>query len=138
MEKSVKIRLRFTPSDTERPFVHLLATRFGLVFSILQADITPDKGGRMVLDLSGEEAAIEEALKFTIEQGVDVRILSRVVHWDDKVCVHCGSCTAVCRSKALQLDPETAMLSFHNERCVVCEMCVKTCPTGALTVELSP
>ena len=69
MEKSVKIRLRFTPSDTERPFVHLLATRFGLVFSILQADISPDKGGRMVLDLSGEEAAIEDALKFTIEQG---------------------------------------------------------------------
>ena len=65
MEKSVKIRLRFTPADTERPFVHLLATRFGLVFSILQADISPDKGGRMVLDLSGEETAIADALKFT-------------------------------------------------------------------------
>ena len=136
METSVKIRLRFRPVDTERPFVHLFATRFGLVFSILQADISPDKGGRMVLDLSGEEAAIEEALKYATEQGVDVQILSRVVHWDDRVCVHCGSCTAVCRSRALQLDPETAMLSFHNDRCVVCEMCVKACPTGALTVEL--
>ncbi len=138
MEASVKIRLGFHPGDTEKPFVHLLATRYGLVFSILQADISPDKGGRMVLDLSGEEKAIEDALKFTLEQGVDVRILSRVVRWDDKVCVHCGSCTAVCRSRALQLDPETAMLSFHNERCVVCEMCVKACPTGALKVELSP
>ena len=138
MEKSVKIRLRFTPADTDRPFVHLLATRFGLVFSILQADISPDKGGRMVLDLSGEEAAIEDALKFTIEQGVDVQILSRVVRWDDKVCVHCGSCTAVCRTRALKLDHDTAMLSFDNDRCVVCEMCVKACPTGALTVELSP
>ena len=101
MEKSVKIRLRFTPSDTERPFVHLLATRFGLVFSILQADISPDKGGRMVLDLSGEEAAIEDALKFTIEQGVDVQILSRVVRWDDKVCVHCGSCIDRCPAQAI-------------------------------------
>ena len=138
MEASVKIRLRFRPMDTERPFVHLLATRFGLVFSILQADITPDKGGRMVLDLTGEESAIEEALKFTIDQGVDVQILSRVVRWDDKLCVHCGSCTAVCRTQALRLDPDTAMLSFDNARCVVCEMCVKACPTGALTVALSP
>ena len=138
MEKSVKIRLRFTPADTDRPFVHLLATKFGLTFSILQADISPDKGGRMVLDLSGEEKAIADALKFTEEQGVDVKILSRVVHWDDKVCVHCGSCTAVCRTRALKLNPETAMLSFENDRCVVCEMCVKACPTGALTVELSP
>ena len=137
METSVKIRLLFRPVDTGRPFVHLLATRFGLVFSILQADIRPDKGGRMVLDLSGEESSIEEALKFTIEQGVDVQILSRAVCWDDKVGVHCGSCTAVCRTRALQLSPDTAMLSFDNARCVVCEMCVKACPTGALTVELS-
>ena len=137
MEKSVKIRLSFRPVDTEKPLVHTFATRFGLMFSILQADISPDKGGRLVLDLSGEESAIEKALKYAAEQGVDVRVLSRVVHWDDKVCVHCGSCTAVCRSRALSLSPDTAMLSFDNARCVVCEMCVKACPTGALTVELS-
>ena len=67
-----------------------------------------------------------------------MQILSRVVRWDDKVCVHCGSCSAVCRTRALKLDHDTAMLSFDNDRCVVCEMCVKACPTGALTVELSP
>jgi len=137
METSVKIRLRFRPANTERPFVHLFATRFGLVFSILQADISPDKGGRLVLDLIGEESAIDDALKYTIEQGIDVQILSRVVRWDDRVCVHCGSCTAVCRTRALQLSPDTATLSFDNARCVVCEMCVSACPTGALTVELS-
>ncbi len=137
METSVKVRFRFHPADVERPFIHLLATRFGLTFSILQADISPDKGGRMVMDLAGEENAIEEAVRFAAEQNVDVKILSRVVHWDDKVCVHCGSCTAVCRTQALSLDPETAMLSFDNARCVVCEMCVKVCPTGALSVELS-
>lgn len=136
METSVKIRLGFRPGDTNRPFVHLFATRFGLVFSILQADITPDKGGRLVLDLTGEESAINDALKYTMEQGVDVKVLSRVVCWDDKVCVHCGSCTAVCRTRALALDPDTAMLSFDNAKCVVCEMCVKACPTGALKVEL--
>ena len=137
MEKSVKIQLSFHPVDTEKPLVHTFAARFGLMFSILQADISPDKGGRLVLDLSGEESAIEKALQYAAGQGVDVRVLSRVVHWDDKGCVHCGSCTAVCRSRARSLSPDTAMLSFDNARCVVCEMCVKACPTGALTVELS-
>lgn len=137
MEKSVKIRLRFRPEDTKQPFVHMFATKYGLVFSILQADITPDKGGRMVLDLSGEQSAIEDALAFTAAQGVSVQVLSRVIHWDDQVCVHCGSCTAVCVQRALTLDRETAMLSFDNARCVVCEMCTKACPTGAIRVELS-
>lgn len=137
MEKSVKIRLRFRPEDTKQPFVHLFATKYGLVFSILQADITPDKGGRLVLDLSGEQRAIEEALAFTAAQGVSVQVLSRVIHWDDQVCVHCGSCTAVCVQRALTLDRDTAMLSFDNARCVVCEMCTKACPTGAIRVELS-
>ena len=137
MEKSVKIRLRFRPEDTKQPFVHMFATKYGLVFSILQADITPDKGGRLVLDLSGEQSAIEDALAFTAAQGVSVQVLSRVIHWDDQVCVHCGSCTAVCVQRALTLDRETAMLSFDNARCVVCEMCTKACPTGAIRVELS-
>lgn len=137
MEISVKIRLRFRPQDTEQPFVHLLATRFGLVFSIYQADISPDRGGRLVLDLTGEREQIDEALRYAGECGVDVKVLSRVVHWDDQVCVHCGSCTAVCMQRALTLDSETAMLSFDNARCVVCEMCVSACPTGALRVELS-
>lgn len=137
MEKSVKIRLRFRPEDTKQPFVHLFATRFGLVFSILQADITPDQGGRLVLDVTGEQSAIAEALQYTAEQGVSVQVLSRVIRWDDQVCVHCGSCTAVCVQRALTLDPETAMLSFNNAHCVVCEMCTKACPTGALKVELS-
>lgn len=137
MEKSVKIRLRFRPEDTKQPFVHLFATKYGLVFSILQADITPDKGGRLVLDLSGDQSAIEAALAFTAAQGVSVQVLSRVIHWDDQVCVHCGSCTAVCVQRALTLDRETAMLSFDNARCVVCEMCTKACPTGAIRVELS-
>jgi len=138
MDTSVKISLHFRPTETVKPFVHLLATRFGLVFSILQADISPDRGGRMVLDLIGTQENIEAALAFAAEQNVGVKVLSRVIHWDDQICVHCGSCTAVCIQRALTLDPETAMLSFRNEKCVVCEMCTKACPTGALQVELSP
>lgn len=136
MESSVKILMKFRPGDTEKPFVHLFATQFGLVFSILQADISPDRGGRMVLDLSGEREGIDKALAFAAAQGVTVKVLSRAVHWDEDACVHCGACTAVCVQKALSLDRDSWTLSFDNARCVVCEMCVKACPCGALRVEL--
>lgn len=137
MATSVKIQLKFLPGDTGKPFVHLFATRFDLIFSILQADISPDKGGRMVLDLSGEKENIEQAMAFAEGEGIAVRVLSRAIHWEDRICVHCGACTAVCVQKALTLDPESAMLQFDNARCVVCEMCLKACPTGAISVQLS-
>lgn len=135
MQKSVKIRLRFPENSPNKPFVHLFATQFGLVFSIFQADITPGKGGRMILDLTGESGNIDKALAFAGENGVKVDILSKAIRWDTNVCVHCGACTAVCVHKALTLDRETAELSFDNDRCVVCEMCIKACPTGAVSLE---
>ncbi len=136
MPKSVKVRLKFNTRDTEKPFVHLFATEFGLIFSILQADITPGQGGRMILDLTGEAENIDRALEFALSRGVRVKILSKAIVWNDQTCVHCGSCTAVCLHKALTLDPETAELRFNNENCVVCEMCLKACPTGALKVDI--
>ncbi len=136
MQKSVKVRLQFNTTDTEKPFVHLFATKFGLVFSILQADIMPGRGGRMIMDLTGEAEDIERALAYAAERNVRVKILSKAIVWNDASCVHCGACTAVCLHKALTLDPVTAELSFNNESCVVCEMCVKACPTGAVRVDI--
>lgn len=135
MEGSVKVRLGFQPTETVKPFIHLFATRFGLIFSILQADISPDRGGYTILDLNGEMASINTALDYAREQGIKVSILSRAVHWDDHVCVHCGACTAVCLQQALTLDPSTAMLRFDNAKCVLCEMCISACPTSALKIQ---
>lgn len=136
MDTSVKIMLKFRTGETEKPFVHQFATRFGLIFSILQADISPDSGGRLVLDLSGNAEALDEALKFAAEQGIQVAVLSRAVRLDEERCVNCGACTAVCIQKALTLDRESWTLSLDNARCVLCEMCVSACPCGALSVSL--
>ena len=136
MVKSVKVRLKFQTSETDKPFVHLFATRFNLVFSILQADIIPGKGGRMIMDLSGEAEDIDKALEYASENGVKVKILSKAIVWNEQTCVHCGACTAVCMNKALTLDPVTAELKFDNEKCVVCEMCTIACPTGAIKVDI--
>lgn len=136
MQRSVKIRLQFTNNSPNKPFVHLFATRFDLVFSIFQADITPGKDGRMILDLTGESENIDKALEFARESGIKVSVLSKAIRWDTSVCVHCGACTAVCVHKALTLDPDTAELGFDNDRCVVCEMCIKACPTGAVSLDM--
>ncbi len=134
--KSVKVLLRFPVSETGKPVTWMFATEYGLRFSILQADIRSDRGGKLIMDLTGEPENIEKALQFARDENVGVSILSRTVYWDDKTCVHCGACTAVCTTKALSIDPVTAELVFHNDKCTVCEMCTHACPTGAMKVDL--
>ncbi len=136
MEKSIKVRLKFDANSASKPMIYYFAKNFDIVFSILQADIRPGTGGRTILEMRGEEEALERTLAFAIDQGVDVKILSKAVVWNDKTCVHCGACTAVCQPKALSLDADTAELSFNNAACVVCEMCIGACPTGSIRLDL--
>ena len=134
--KSVKVLLKFPVAETGKPITWMFATEYGLRFSILQADIKSDRGGKLIMDLQGEPDNIEKALEFARKESVEVSVLSRTVYWDDSTCVRCGACTAVCTSKALRLDPVTAELTFDNEKCIVCEMCTHACPTGAMKVDL--
>ena len=136
MQKSIKVRLRFDALSASKPMIYYLAKDYGIVFSILQADIRPGVGGRTIMEMTGEEADIERSLAFAKDQGVDVKILSKAVVWNNETCVHCGACTAVCVPKALSLDPGTTELCFDNAACVVCEMCIGACPTGSIRVDL--
>ena len=136
MEKSIKVRLKFDANSASKPMIYYFARNFDVVFSILQADIRPGTGGRTIMEMRGEEDALERSLEYARNQGVDVKILSKAVVWNEKSCVHCGSCTAVCQPKALLLDPHTAELSFNNAACVVCEMCISACPTGSISIDL--
>ena len=133
--KQVKIMLKFLVHETSKPIAWLFATEYGLEFSILQADIRAGRGGRIIMDITGEEENINRAVAFARGENVEVKFLSRVVCWENNVCVHCGACTAVCTSKALSLDPETAELRFDNGKCLACGMCTQACPTGAMHVD---
>ena len=133
--KKAKIMLKFPEHETSKPIAWLFATEYGLRFSILQADIRAGRGGRIIMDISGEEDDITRAVAFARQENVEVQFLSRVVRWENDVCVHCGACTAVCTSKALTLDKETCELNFDNSKCLACEMCTQACPTGAMHVE---
>lgn len=136
MEKSIKVRLKFDEVSASKPMIYYFAKDFGIVFSILQADVRPGLGGRTILEMTGEEEELERSLAFAESQGVDVKILSKAVVWNNETCVHCGACTAVCQSKALSLDPVSAELSFNNATCIVCEMCISACPTSSIRIDL--
>jgi len=134
--RSVKVLLKFPVDEASKPVAWVFATEYGLKFSILHADIRAGRGGRIIMDLSGEEENIARAMEYARSENIEVKVLSRMVLWEDGVCVHCGACTAVCTAKALSLDPVTAELKFDNEKCVACEMCTHACPTGAMHVDL--
>ena len=132
--KSIKVLLQFPISETNSPVTWIFATKYGIRFSILQADVRPGQGGRLILDLAGDEQSLADALDYARSVNVSATILSKSVEWDERLCVHCGSCTAACPTKALSISPDTAERSFDNELCVVCETCTRVCTTGAMKV----
>lgn len=134
--KAIKVLLQFPVEETNTPVTWMFATEYGIRFSILQADVRPAQGGRLILDLSGEEESLAAALDFARSVGVTVKVLSKSVEWDEDRCVHCGACTAACPTKALTMDFDTAELCFDNEKCVVCETCTRVCTTGAMKLAL--
>jgi len=137
MEKTIKLLLKFDENSINTPLIYQLSRDYDLIFSILQADIKPGKGGRTILELKGEEENLRRGLEYANSCKVESKILSKAIVWDDLNCVHCGACTAVCQQKALHMDPETATLSFDNEKCVVCEMCVSACPTNSIVTDFA-
>lgn len=132
--KSIKVLLQYPIAETNSPVIWMFATKYNVWFSILQADVQPGQGGRLILDLTGEEESLAEALDYARSVNVSVSILSKSVEWDEDLCVHCGTCTAACPTKALTINQDSAELCFDNERCVVCELCTRVCTTGAMKV----
>ncbi|MGQ9674232.1 MAG: NIL domain-containing protein [Chloroflexota bacterium] len=128
--------LVFPAGLTGKPITYGLVKEFDLVVNILRARINPDDIGRLVVELTGEEAMIQKGLDYLREQGVSVEPHSRDIVWNSEECVDCGACTGVCRPMALRLDPHTWKLDFDKGKCVMCGTCVEACPVGAIQVEL--
>ena len=126
--------LRFPKTEVKKPLVCNLARNHDLAFNILNAGILPRKEGYMVLELSGAKANFKEGVDYLKSQGVDVQKASQEVKRDDDVCTHCGACTAVCPTGALEVERPSMAVRFDIQKCSVCELCVRACPTRAMTV----
>ncbi len=67
----LRVRLTFPPGPATDPVIYELVTRFPVVPNIRRAKIE-DHVGWMVLDLAGEPAALDAAVAYLTERGVDV------------------------------------------------------------------
>ena len=134
MMKTIKVTLRFPAQKSKRPVTSCLIRDYNLVFNIFQARVDMGMEGILTMELTGDEADLNQGLAFLHAEGIDVKELSRSVEWDGDKCVSCGACTAVCGSGALTLG-EDALLEFDPDKCVVCGRCVAACPMAVLHMD---
>ncbi|MFH1982144.1 MAG: NIL domain-containing protein [Pseudomonadota bacterium] len=124
--------IRFQKTKAQKPLVCDLARKFDLTFNILNATILPRKEGIMVLELSGERKNFKDGVAYLRSEGVQVTNASQDIKRDNRKCIHCGACTAVCPTGALHIErPEMKVIFDHNQ-CSVCQLCVNACPTRAM------
>ena len=131
---SKKVIFTFSPQNVERPVTYQLIKKYNLWVNILQAKFEPSLGGKLVLELKGDEEQIKEGLNFVSQIGVKVELLEQEVLWDEKKCIDCGACVSICPTGALALDKVTYELKLNYEKCIVCGNCVEACPLGAIKV----
>lgn len=133
---SKRIVLTFPHKLLDKPIVYKLVKDFDLVFNILQAKISPQEEGLLVLELTGKKENYAKGIKYLTDLGVNIQPLSKDVARDDDRCTHCGACVTVCPTEALYIDKSTMKVIFDSDKCIACELCVKACPPRAMVVKL--
>lgn len=132
----LKLILYFPPEKTDQPFLYHLVKDFDIVFNILQAEVQPNKRGRLTVELEGTQENIEKTLGFAQDHGVEFRVFDKNIVRNQGECMDCGACTAVCPSGALYMNKGDWKLIFDEGKCLVCELCVETCPVKAIDVNM--
>lgn len=134
--KTIKVTMYFTNDNIKKPITYHLIKDYNLQVNILNADISLNRVGKLTADITGAESDIEAGLKYVEDQGVKYKLFTKSIIWQEGSCVHCGACTAVCPSGALQMDKKDWCLTFDKEKCLVCELCVKACPLNVMCISI--
>lgn len=129
MKRSKKrLVLKFPAESVNEPITFNLIKEYDVQVNILNADITHGKEGNLLIEMSGQESNVSEALVYLESRKVDISPVVKTILFDEIRCVHCGACASVCFSGALEMAPDSRMLQFIPEKCVACELCIKACP----------
>lgn len=128
-----RLDLTFPPSQSLKPIIYHLVKDFDVIPNIIRSEIQPGQEGRMLVELTGKKEDFTKSVEFLEKQGVVVKEAASDISRDEDLCVHCGLCTAVCRSSALTMDGDT--LAFNKDKCVLCGACVIACPRRSITLE---
>jgi ferredoxin len=133
---SKRLVLTFPRNLVDKPVVYKLVKDFDLTFNILQARVTPEEEGLLVMELIGKKENYDKGVKYLTDLGVKIQPLSKDVTRNEERCTHCGACVVICPTGALSLDKGTMKVDFDSKKCIACELCVKACPPRAMIVKL--
>lgn len=131
------IHLRFPENISTKPIVCNLTRKFDLDFNISKAQISSNREGYLILELLCSKEQANQAKKYLEEQGIHVSDLAQSIIRDEKICIECGACTAICPTAALFMD-KNRHLAFDADKCVVCTRCIKLCPVNAIKADIGP
>lgn len=127
-----RIILRFKKSTINKPIVYRLIKDYDLVFNILRANVSPKAESMLVMEIEGTDENFSKGIEYLKTWDIDIGSIEQDINRDEEKCVHCGLCTSVCATEALDVDRETMQVHFDYEKCVACELCVKVCPVKAM------
>jgi ferredoxin len=128
--KQIKRRmvLHFPADTVNEPITYILIKEYDVLINILNADITHGKEGNLLIEMSGDEDRVDEALAYLENKRVHISPVAKNILFNDTLCIHCGACSSVCFPGALAMDSTSRKLLFTPELCVACELCIKACP----------
>ena len=131
-----QVRKRFVlifPKDLiEKPIIYDLTRKFQVRFNILNASITPEREGRMVIELAGTAQYLNDASLYLENIGIKVDSLNHEVRHNENQCIHCGTCEGFCPTEALYVDRTDMTVKYDDNKCILCERCLTACPTHAM------
>jgi L-aspartate semialdehyde sulfurtransferase ferredoxin len=127
-----KIVLRFPSHVVEQPVIYHLIKDYNLMVNILRADINPRKEGRLMMELSGEDADYRRAVQWLKKQELKIINLEQQISWSEERCTHCGACTVICPTGALNFERPGMTVRFEEDKCIICELCLRACPARAM------
>ena len=120
--------LRFPAETVNEPITYILIKEYDVQVNILNADITHGKEGNLLIEMSGGEEHVDEALVYLENKHVEISPVVKTILFNEPLCIHCGACSSVCFPGALTMDESSRKLQFKPDQCVACELCIKACP----------
>lgn len=133
---SKRFVLTFPPSSTGEPITFNLIRKYNIMVNIVKADISPGKIGHLVMEMTAPAKVLKEGMAYIRQQEVDCEPIDKKIYYRKDLCIHCGACTSVCFAGALTMGRASAELSFDAGKCVVCELCLKSCPLKLFSIDI--
>ena len=120
--------LRFPADTVNEPITYTLIKEYDVLINILNADITHGKEGNLLIEIAGDKDKVDKSMAYLESKQVEISPVIKTILFNESACIHCGACSSVCFSGALEMDSESRKLQFLPEKCVACELCIKACP----------